>query len=69
MLLHKSSEAALSAVQIYNNPLITFKTESFIVLMIIAWTYLLHAFYRKQKIESDFDREVKRLIEKVEEEK
>jgi hypothetical protein len=41
----------LSAVQIYNNPLITFKTESFIVLSLIAWTYLLHAYYRKQGID------------------
>ena len=42
----KAREAMLSAVQIYNNPLISFKTESFIVLSLIAWTYLLHAYYR-----------------------
>ena len=41
----------LSALQIYNNPLISFKTESFFVLSIIAWTYLLHAYYRSKKIE------------------
>lgn len=45
-LIRSSREAALAAIQTYNNPLITFKTESFIVLMIIAWTYLLHAYYR-----------------------
>ena len=50
-LLTKSREAALAAVQIFNNPLITFKSESFIVLMNIAWTYLLHAYYRDKKIE------------------
>jgi hypothetical protein len=50
-LIHKSREAMLSAVQIYNNPLITFKTESFIVLSLIAWTYLLHAYYRSKGIE------------------
>lgn len=50
-LIKKSREAMLSAVQIYNNPLITFKTESFIVLSLIAWTYLLHAHYRSEKIE------------------
>jgi len=49
-LILKSREAALSAVQIFNNPLITFKSEIFIVIMCIAWTYLLHAFYRKRKI-------------------
>lgn len=41
----------LAAVQIFNNPNIQFKSESFIVLTIIAWTYLLHAYYREQKIE------------------
>ncbi|MDD5052107.1 MAG: DUF3644 domain-containing protein [Sulfuricurvum sp.] len=50
-LIKKSREAALAAVQIFNNPNITFKSESFIVLMNIAWTYLLHAHYRKSKIE------------------
>lgn len=41
----------LSAVQIYNNPLVSFKTESFIVLSQIAWTYLMHAYYRKKGID------------------
>lgn len=50
-LVEKSREAALSAVQIYNNPTTTFKTESFLVLFIIAWVYLLHAHYRKKKVE------------------
>lgn len=50
-LIKSSREAALAAIQIYNNPLITFKTENFIVLMIIAWTYLLHAYYRANSIE------------------
>ena len=35
-LIHKSREAALAAVQIFNNPQITFKSEMFIVLMNIA---------------------------------
>ena len=50
-LLDKSREAALNAVQTFNNPLTTFKTETFIVLMVIAWTYLLHAHYRRQGVE------------------
>ncbi|MGE0061674.1 MAG: DUF3644 domain-containing protein [Xanthobacteraceae bacterium] len=50
-LILKAREAMLSAVQIYNNPLISFKTESFIVLSIIAWTYLLHAHFRANRIE------------------
>jgi len=50
-LIEKSREAALAAVQIFNNPQVTFKSEIFIVLMNIAWTYLLHAHYRKKEIE------------------
>lgn len=50
-LVKKSREAALAAVQIFNNPNITFKSESYIVLMVIAWTYLLHAHYRSMGIE------------------
>ena len=50
-LILKAREAMLSAVQIYNNPLISFKTESFIVLSLIAWTYLLHAYYRSKRID------------------
>lgn len=50
-LLRKSREAALAAVQIFNNPNVTFKCETYIVLMNIAWTYLLHAYYRGEKVD------------------
>lgn len=50
-LLAKSKEAALNAVQTFNNPLTTFKSETFIVHMVKAWMYLLHAHYRSQDIE------------------
>jgi hypothetical protein len=50
-LLTKSREAMLSAVQIFNNPNILFKSESFIVLAIISWTYLLHAHFKVKKID------------------
>jgi hypothetical protein len=49
-LLKKSREAALAAVQIFNNPSVTFKSETYAVLMVIAWTYLLHAFYREKGV-------------------
>ncbi len=41
----------MNAVQTFNNPLATFKTETFIVLMVVAWTYLLHAHYRRRGME------------------
>ncbi len=50
-LLRKSREAALNAVQTFNNPLTTFKAETFIVLMVIAWMYLLHAYYHRKGVE------------------
>lgn len=57
-LLIKSREAMLSAVQIFNNPNIHFKSESFIVLSNIAWMYLLHAYYREKDIEYRYFRVV-----------
>lgn len=50
-LIKKSREAALAAVQVFNNPAITFKSEIYVVLMVIAWTYLIHAYYRGMKID------------------
>jgi len=50
-LVNKSREAAMAAVQIFNNPQISFKSELFIVTMHIAWIYLLHAHYRNNKID------------------
>lgn len=50
-LLSQSQDAGLTAVQVFNNPLVRFKSETFIVLMTVAWTYLLHAYYRSKKIE------------------
>jgi len=50
-LIQKSREALLAAVQIYNNPNITFKSETYITLAVIAWTYLMHAYYRSIHLE------------------
>jgi len=62
-LLKKSREVALAAVQIFNNPSINFKAETYVVLMIIAWTYLLHAYFREKKIEYRyFEKHGKRQI-------
>jgi hypothetical protein len=50
-LVTKSREAMLTAVQIFNNPNVVFKSESFIVLSNIAWTYLMHSYFREKGIE------------------
>jgi hypothetical protein len=58
-LLQRSREAALAAVRSFNDPQAHFKSETFIVLMIIAWTYLLHAHYRKKRVDFRYFRVVK----------
>ncbi len=44
-ILESSIDSALLAVEIYNKPRTTFRTEAYIALMIIAWTRLFHAFF------------------------
>lgn len=46
--LIRSREAMILAVQIFNSPAIKFKTEMFCVLSNIAWTYLLHEYYKRK---------------------
>ena len=50
-LLAQAQGAALCAIKVFNDPLVKFKSEAFIVLMVIAWTYLLHAYYRSKRID------------------
>ena len=40
-LLARAREAALAALRVYNDPSAGFRTETFIVLMVIAWNALL----------------------------
>lgn len=56
-LITKSREAALTAIRSFNDPQVSFKSETFIVLMVIAWTYLLHAYYRSKSIEYRYFRQ------------
>ena len=46
--LRKARESALLALQIYNNPMTTFRTEGYSVMMVIAWTALFHAIFEHQ---------------------
>lgn len=50
-LIAKSRQATLTAIRTFNDPQVNFKSETFIVLMVIAWTYLLHAYYRSKRFE------------------
>lgn len=50
-LLIKAREAMIAAVHLFNSAGLTFRTELFIVTSIIAWTYLLHAWFRREGID------------------
>lgn len=50
-LIDKARESALLAVQVYNNPLVLFRTPGFVVHMIIAYTSLLHAVFERNGVE------------------
>jgi len=49
-LLKKAKDSALLAVEFYNKPAVSFKSEGFITMMCIAWTSLFHAYFFKNKI-------------------
>lgn len=50
-LLIKAREAMIAGVQTFNSAGLTFRAELFIVTAIIAWTYLLHAWFRREGID------------------
>ncbi len=41
----------IAAVHVFNGAGLTFRGELFIVTAIIAWTYLLHAWFKKQGVD------------------
>lgn len=50
-LLIKSREAMIAAVHTFNSAGLTFRAELFIVTAVIAWTYLLHAWFKREGID------------------
>lgn len=50
-LLIKAREAMIAAVHTFNSAGLTFKSELFIVTAIISWTYLMHAFYKREGVD------------------
>lgn len=51
ILIQKSRESAILAIDTYNRPATSFRTQGFIVLMIIAWTSLLHAIFENDGVD------------------
>ncbi|MEX5600409.1 DUF3644 domain-containing protein [Pseudophaeobacter sp. C1-32P7] len=50
-LLIKAREAMIAAVHIFNGAGLTFRAELFIVTAVIAWTYLLHAWFKREGVD------------------
>ncbi|RCK31466.1 hypothetical protein TH9_16290 [Thalassospira xiamenensis] len=50
-LLIKAREAMIAAVHIFNSAGLTFRSELFIVTAVISWTYLMHAWFKKEGID------------------
>jgi hypothetical protein len=50
-LLIKAREAMIAAVHIFNSAGLTFRAELFVVTAIIAWTYILHAWYKREGVD------------------
>ena len=55
-LLIKAREAMIAAVHTFNSTGLTFRAELFIVTAIIAWTYLLHAWFKREGIDCRYMR-------------
>lgn len=49
-LLDKSVDAALLAVEIYNKPRTSFRSNGYTLLMHVAWTSLFHSIFEKRNV-------------------
>lgn len=61
-LLDKAQDSATQAVATYNDPRSSFRTGNFVVLMCIAWTSMLHAYFEKKKIKYYYKQENGRYV-------
>ena len=50
-LVTKAREATLLALDIYNRPATVFRSEGFLVMMVIAWTSILHAIFERDGVD------------------
>lgn len=49
--VHKAVEIMKTGIMVYNNNMIVTRSETFIVLGVIAWTYLVHAHLEAQSVD------------------
>lgn len=48
--IKKSISSCLLAVEVYNKPTVGFRTENYIVLMMISWTSAFHALFHEKEV-------------------
>lgn len=63
-LLIKAREAMIAAVHTFNGAGLTFRAELFIVTSVIAWTYLFHAWFRREGIDYKYADKTKQGADK-----
>jgi hypothetical protein len=63
-LLIKAREAMVAAVHSFNGAGLTFRAELFIVSAVIAWTYLMHAWFRREGIDYKYATKTKQGADK-----
>lgn len=68
-ILDNSVNSALVAVETYNRPRTDFRIENYIILMVIAWTKLFHAFFQATIGERYFYKEKNGRYKKIDGEK
>lgn len=61
-LIRKAKDSALLAIEFYNKPAVSFKSEGFITMMCIAWTSLFHAYFFKNGVKPYYKKNTKRRI-------
>ena len=50
-LVLKAQQSAILAVDVYNRPATQFRSEGYIVLMVVAWTAALHAIFERDDVD------------------
>ena len=50
-LVVKARQSAILALDVYNRPATEFRTEGYIVLMVVAWTAALHAIFERDSVD------------------
>ncbi len=50
-LVQKAQQSAILALDIYNRPATQFRTEGYIMQMIVAWTAILHAIFERDGVD------------------